>query len=615
MIRKLILVLALFTTVHSQTLRIDVAGELKDDSTKSKLQFFKTQAILTADKPLEIFCGPQTIKLSMDDPESGKYAINAEIFGLGPEYFNAEYKVNLALSDTIPLPPIPVRGTISALYKIAIIDDTTQIQSSEPANDDTTAWGVSESIHYRTHWLRGSFADYNWNIWMSYLELVYDRYRYSYSLSSSEKIDIYFHPESEMASQTNPPGYFAIFPRNMRIDAVFGHDINSITPQPAAELLIYRLWGYGPRWMNIGFSRYYSDDHLQMRYIARNIKADRLAKLLSNSQWLEGDTSQVIVSSFCRYLADTYPIAKFMELYRDATDIDFVSRFAKVYKIEFSEAISEFLEFSKKYVPQKDELEYYASIYMRQGEYAKAAEYLKEDKRHIDLSLCLFWLGDYGGAAHEMGVADKSSDDCPQNVGLANYRLAAGEYLLQSNLDKNKPLCFFRSLIRDCKQASVQLGTMCLDDGKIADADSTLKSVKDNDINSPDYFIEAGRLRLYRGEDADSLLKIAAAFALDQISSQPQEPISYLYAGQAFMYLGDYNRAEENLNTALFLEKRPYYTGCILLELGRLMDLQGRRDDALDFYNQSESIKAGAYQKYLAKKYKAQPFAMKPEGN
>lgn len=615
MLRKIILILALFATAQSQTLRVEIQGDLKDDSTKTKIPIIDTQVLLSPEKPAEVFCGPHTIKLSIADPDSGKYALAAEIFGLGPDYYSVEHNLNLGLEDPMPLPPIPIKGRAIALYKITVLDDTSSIPTLEPAEGDTTAWGVSESIHYRTHWLKGSYADYNWNIRMGYLELIYDRYRYSYSLSSSEKINIYFHPDIESSPQIIPARQFSIFPRSLRIDAVFGPEINSVTPQPGAELLMYRLWGYGPRWMNIGFSRYYGDDHLRMRDIARKVKASNLPKLFVDPRWLESNTGQVVVGAFCRYLVDSFEISKFMELYRGSTELDFPLQFAKYYKQDFNKALSVFIEFSKKYTPKESEIEYFASQYMHMGNYEVAAKYLEEAKKLKDLALCKFWLGDYAGAAREAGFPNPFSPDCSKDVGIANYRLAAGEFIVQDNLENTIPVNFFKSLTRDCPQAKTQIASMFLDGSEILEAHNEIDSIKIEDIKSPEYFVEAGRLHLMKGDSADSLLTIAASIALEQISAQPQEPISYLFAGQAFMYLNDFDRAEENLNTSIFLEKRPFYQGCILIELGRLMDLQGRRDEAIDYYKQVGMIKAGAYQKYLAEKYMINPYSIKLSGN
>jgi tetratricopeptide (TPR) repeat protein len=615
MLRKIILILALFATAQSQTLRVEIQGDLKDDSTKTKIPIIDTQVLLSTEKPAEVFCGPHTLKLSIVDPDSGKYALDAEIFGLGPEYYSAEYNLNLGIDDPMPLPPVPVKNRTMALYKITVLDDTSSIPTLEPAEDDTTAWGVSESIHYRTHWLKGSYADYNWNIWVGYLELVYDRYRYSYSISSSEKINIYFHPDPESSPQIIPAKRFSIFPRALRIDAVFGPEINSVTPQPGAELMIYRLWGYGPRWMTIGFSRYYSDDQLRMREIAGKVKVGSLTKLFAGPRWLESDTGQIVAGAFCHYLVDSFEISKFMELYRGSTELDFPMQFAKYYKQDFNKALSAFIEFSKKYTPKEGEIEYYASQYMHMGNFDAAAKYLEEGKNQKDLTLCKFWLGDYAGAAREIGFPNHFSPDCSKEVGIANYRLAAGEYVAQNNSKNQAPVNFFKSLTHDCPQAKTQLASMFLDSSEILEAQNEIDSIKIEDIKSPEFFIEAGRLHLMKGISADSLLTIAASIALEQISAQPQEPISYLYAGQAFMYLKDYDRAEENLSTAIFLEKRPFYQGCILIELGRLMDLQGRRDEAIDNYKQVGMIKAGAYQKYLADKYLANPYSIKLSGN
>jgi tetratricopeptide (TPR) repeat protein len=599
-------------SVMSQVLRLEINGELKGDSQKT-LPIFHARPLLPIDKPTEILSGPYTLRLTAQKADSAKYKISAELLGLGPDFRDSQYDMKLALKDPITLPPLPVKGNVNVIYRLMLLDDSSKTVSTEPDMSDTSSWGISVSVHYRTHWLKNSFADFNWNLKMGYLELIYNRYRGSYSLSSFDKIDYYLHPDTQTSAYLDPESHYAIQPRARRIDLVYGHDIDAATPRPAAELLIYRLWGYGPRWMVTGFAGYYSDNLLTMRKLAHNFRPRELADRLSSEAWVDSDTGQIVTGAFVRWLIDNQILSKFIELYKGTTSLDFKLRFEKIYGQKIEDALRSFLEYSGGYKPKQAELEYYASEYMAQGHYGEASEYLQEifdttqdirvrQSSRKNLALCKFWLGDYAGAWESIMGTGPHTENCCENELLAKNMYVASQNIVDS------PRYVYDELLEmppcpSCLEANLAIASILLDDGNFKGAESYLEQIEGKIDITPDYLIALGTLRKMQGNAADSILTTAAMISLKSAELQPQEPANYLSAGQAFMLLGQYGRAEENLNIAYFLEKRPYFIGCTLLELGKLMDLEGKRDKAQEYYRDVLDIKAGGYQKYLAKKY------------
>jgi len=73
-----------------------------------------------------------------------------------------------------------------------------------------------------------------------------------------------------------------------------------------------------------------------------------------------------------------------------------------------------------------------------------------------------------------------------------------------------------------------------------------------------------------------------------------------------------YEKADEYFQVSLFLESRPYYLGILLLDLGRLEDLRGNRDKAMEYYTKLSKVNAGAYQRYLAQRYFQTPYSLMP---
>ncbi len=600
--KALILFLVIFVpSAFGQTLHIGLSGVLQHSATKNEI--FRSQFLFPADQSLEIFTGPYTIRFSAEKMAQGGYNITAEFFGLGPDYHNAIYNLEIPMADSIPVLPLPVKDGDSIKYTVALLDDTSSISTAEPLTSDTTAWGTSVTIHYQTHWLKGSYADFLWNVKMGYLEDVYNRYRSSFKLSEFDKIDYYLHPTPQTAAYLNPKTDYAIQPKARRIDLVFGADIDVASPRLAAELLLYRMWGYAPRWMVTGFAGYYDDNFLQMRKLADSFKPSELAAKFADESWVDSDTGRIVTGAFSRWLADSRIFSKFMELYRQSTALNFQSKFRDIYNESFERAAAKFLEFAKSYKPKEDELEYYASEYMGHGNYKRARDYLleackmpdSESKPWHQLILSEYWLGDYKSAA---GIKpDSSAFNCDEAILKMNISMADGIF---------DPLTTYKTHpeeILRCGQAIMVLSMHYLDRGDIESAQKAMDRIYENDKNSIEYFIALGRLKVMQGRPADSILTMAAAIALNRAQTQPQEPVNYYLAGQAFLLMNNYDKAKENLDISNFLENRPYFRGLTLLELGKLADLQGQRDEAKDYYQKVLNIKAGAYEKSLAEKY------------
>jgi tetratricopeptide (TPR) repeat protein len=154
-----------------------------------------------------------------------------------------------------------------------------------------------------------------------------------------------------------------------------------------------------------------------------------------------------------------------------------------------------------------------------------------------------------------------------------------------------------------CPQNALACASSLMDRGEIDWAAAVLDSLTGDVTNTIDYAMAVGRLRILRGQSGDSILTQVAAMCLSRARAIPQDPMNYYMAGQAFSLMCQLEKSKENLDVSLFLERRPYFVGTTILELGRIADLRGDRDEAKRYYNQVISMNAGAYQKRLAQKY------------
>ena len=259
----------------------------------------------------EIFTGPYTLKISPTADSEGKYVLVVELSGLGPDFKNFRYPLKLAVGEKMIIPSVPVKNDASINYTFVIQDDTSSMRKSNYSLNDAEIWGLSASIHYLTRWVKGSLADYMWNIKMSYLENTYDQYRNSYKLSTSEKIECFIHPEPTDDVYLDPDLHYTILPNSNRIDLIYGHDIDALTPAPAAEFLIYHLWGYGPRWMVTGLAHYYEDGKLELRKFVDQLDPAETLADFDRHDWVNSDTGTVFCGGFVNWLFSTRSFSNF----------------------------------------------------------------------------------------------------------------------------------------------------------------------------------------------------------------------------------------------------------------------------------------------------------------
>ncbi|UCC79357.1 MAG: hypothetical protein JSW64_13965, partial [Candidatus Zixiibacteriota bacterium] len=392
----------LVSSVQSKTMRIGLSAELID--TDAKLPIFEAEFLMPEGDESEIFTGPYTILLDFEENIPGQYDFKANLYGLAPDYNIFEYDFSLEPREKMLIPSLPVKEGSNVNLFVTLLDDTSQVMKTKFPSEDTSLWDVSESIHYLAHWVKGSLIDFKWRKVITYLEFIYDKYRKSYRLSEFEKIDMYVHPEPTDEVYMDDERYYSIKPRSRRIDLVYGHHIKAATPAPGCELLVYRLWGYGPRWMVTGLANYYNDNMLRIRDFIKDYRKPEILGLLKDEERVENDTGSIITGALVFWLLQNESFAEFKNLYIKSTALDFETKFEDVYKYPFDEMLGRFIDYVTDYNPAKGELDYYASQFFGQGDMIRAKEYYEELSARDDsdraaglekLATCYFWLGNY----------------------------------------------------------------------------------------------------------------------------------------------------------------------------------------------------------------------------
>jgi tetratricopeptide (TPR) repeat protein len=586
-----------------EILRIELLGDLAVNDKSSPV--FHGTFLIPEGEEREIFTGPYTVGLVWEEVDSGRYDFTARLYGLGPEFHISEYNISLRTSENMLLPSVPVKEETIVNYRITLLDDTTKAVNTEYSLSDSSLWGVSQSTHYNTHWVRGSLIDFTWNKEFRYLEFIYNKYRESYKLSEFEKIETYIHPQPTDEVYLDSAYYYSIQPRKRRIDLVYGHDIKAATPVPACEFLVYRLWGYGPRWMVIGLAKYYDDNMLIIRDYIADFDKDRLLDILKDENRVRNDTGMVITGALAFWLLQNESFIEFKNLYTKSTTLNFENRFEDIYGYDFDELLERFLKHAQNYNPAQGELDYYALLYFNQKNLKKAKGYyeelaiLGEGDRIANLKklgACQFWLGNFSAADTIYDMLLSLGDDSPETYFMkGDLSLARGE--------PDMAFGFFNtSLEKEFATGGLR---------KTDSAFVLLKKIEEQAGRLLEYNLETANMKIVKGEDADSLLNNVIKRAINMSNKSSDDPRPYAISGRAYSLSGDYESSILQFNTAYFLETNPYFQSFILLEMGKTEDTLGDREQAKQYYRRILDSGGGEYHKTLAEKYLSSAFRRK----
>ncbi len=605
-----IIVLFLTISLQAKVLRLEINCQLKE---LSVVPIFNASIIVPLEQNEDIFAGPYTLRLNASQDSTGIYSLAVNLIGLGPDFHNYQHNIFLSRTQPSSLPPAPVKGNVFASYSIRLLDDTTQIIVNEPPSSDSSAWQSAPTIHYMTHWIRNSLADFTMDSRMSYMEDIYNKYRGSFQLSSSEKIDLYFHPETISYPYIDPRLHYSIIPQTMKINMIYSHTIDVADPRPGAELLMYKLWGYGPRWMVTGFAGYYFDNQVRLNQFFKNLKIEDIVYRLGDESWVDSDTGRIFCGAFAHWILDYSSPSSFSNLYRQSTALDYQAKFQTVYGLSIATAMKDFFSYCKKYKSTDAELGYYGQLYFDQNDLNRAEWYYSQlvtvngsdtERNYRYLATCQFWTGDFIAAENTFSKMYGKFKHNPEHLDfMANMEICQGKYeKAYGNYDKS----YYEG---HYSPAGFHLASILLDRGLVDSAATIMSGLGDNVKSSIEYLVESARINIIRGLPSDSLLHRAVNIALNRVQNVPAEPRNYFWAGRALALLGQFDKAKENLDVSYFLEKRPFYLSYTLLELGKLSDLSSQRDKALEYYNQVLGISGGEFQKWLAKKYIAAPYS------
>lgn len=509
--------------------------------------------------------------------------------------FSAEYGLPARIDS--------IRGKEGAVYSFVI-------RPLAPVEVDTAycpfihrvegAFERQPSAHLDLLYVPQSFGHFYWTSVKGLFESFYRQFQAQFKLTLPGKVNVFLCPCLLNSVIWDTRFGQSIDPTRNTAYSLFAKDVNSTDPFLVTHGAVLRTFGYAPPFISEGWGNYLSFAEFDMKRLLADGTAPSLDSMLDTYTYLKADPmlADRMSATFVKFLIDTYGQGKLKEFYRSVHDLNLRHQLTDVYGLTVGELDSAW----RHYV---DTL---SIAYSRLGSEAQKAEVMFNYRRMEDyaeamlarapavvdsqysysvLTRARFFSGDYYGAV-ESAEAQLQLDRT-----LSRNWLAPASYLMMNGLyDRSREYLLNGLAVDSTDQMLVfNLALNALYTGDTTQAESLFVEI----VSDPSGRVAQGESRILLGEllmdgsAADSaramtLFSEARQAYLQQLQANESSPSVYMWLGVASMGFGDNDNAYNWLQTALFIETRPFYIGMINLWLGKLMDVMGDHEAAEEYY-------------------------------
>lgn len=617
---SLLLFLASSSQLPAVNFRATVEISAVNAQRKAALQLAKGEFVCQEGQRFSWFGGGLTLRITPFLLQDNTVQADLEIITLGSQRFTKLLRENLKLRQKFTLREIPAKS--GDYYQLELILD---LAAKPPANpfplEDTTVWGVDESIHFLVHFVRGSLGDYDWNPVASLLEAMNRLGKEDLNLYYSDKALLYLCPEEIPEGIWQSPTGFGVRPADNEIFILHNRERRAAGPRPIDVLAFYKLWGYAPDFVVYGASGYHANPHFEAKMLLEKGRAGPLERFL-RPMYFWGEEFEAGLSqsaSFMRFLIDSYGITRFRTFYERSWDLNLESCFDDIYGEAFPQLEKDWRFFLKKYVPTISDLGLFAESGLFIRNYRQVLPYWEQMYRlHPDdhdisyrLGTCYYSLGDYSNALKlykNLKALPDSSAETSYMVGdallqLGNLKSAAQEYLSAV------------ALYPTYAPAHKKLGEIALFRGDLDVACENLRLAlgytRETEFLSDIYFLWAECLEKTKASpNPDSLRQLGLIFAKNKVGIDPGLALSYIYLAEAYLLSDSVELALPLLDKAWELESKPYYSARILIDYGKAYDLLDQRGRAKEYYRKAKKLPCGFLNRKTAEEYLRRPFKL-----
>lgn len=580
-----------------------------------------------ADRSLHTFLVNIGLDLRVEavDTQAVEFTAHLVTVGKTPYNYSNRYRIEYNLPARIENIP----GRNDSYYQLLI--SPRRIVEIDTAScpydaDAESLFTFDPAANFDIYFVENSLADFHWNRIKQYLEAENARFRRLIDLNSPGKISFYLCPCPLNTVAWDDRFGYGLDPGRLRVFSIYTHDYISADAILANMTQLLHFWGYAPPFLVEGLAGYFEFSGYEMKKLRADEAVPDIKKMLTTRGYLriEPVTAEKVASSFIRYLVDSFGISRLRQVYERSDDLTLLRNIEMVYDMPLDSLRAGWYYYLDTVSLSRSAFDFYAGREATLGRKDKHLEYLTrmleyDDSRadSIDtrqkLGMANYFYGDYyeAEAAYETLLKIDSSRLEYWQV-LGNLRLLNGEY-------DSAWLAFDSVFALDSTYASARLlqaGIAAIrgDSARALQLAEKYYEIEKSPVARTEFLLFIGRLKESPGPDHDSAAAVRAfsdalIWANDVIRKVPDDPAHMMRVGLAHVGLRQYDKARGYLELAAFIEARAYYRGRMYLELGKLYDLLGERELALEAYRTCLANQSALWQHELSRRYIEQPYS------
>ncbi|SYZ72694.1 hypothetical protein TRIP_C20809 [Candidatus Zixiibacteriota bacterium] len=553
------------------------------------------------------------------DSQSALFTADLVTVGVTPFNYAKQYRVEYNLSARIENIP----GKNGSIYQLLISPRGLVDISAPPCEYDpdlTDQFTTEPSANFQIYCVPNSLADYRWNNIKNYLETEYTRFRSAFDFNSPGQMNLFLLPCPSSSVNWDKRFGYMLDPGRGSIYTIYNHGYISTDAMLPNMLKLLRIWGYAPPFVVEGLAGYFEFWPYEMKKIAREGKIPEIKNILTTEGYYAIDpvTAEITAGSFMKFIADKYGMNAVRRIYKESDDLTLANNLQKICQISLDSLQAEWTHYVDTLELNRRQFDFYAARAGATFRIDQQIEYYREmtkyDSNRADsidtwkkLAAVCYQFGRYYDALDGYRLLVKL--DSARSI---YYQILGNLYLIDGQYDQAWS-ALDTVLLKDSTYATARLlqAKITAIRGDTAGAIRIAEKVYDIEKSVPgkiEFLLFMGKMEGSPGvwrdtAKAENHFSEALGMTLQMMAQIPDDPTYKIRAGLASLGLHEYDKAGQYLDVAYFTEQRSYYLGEVLLALGNLEDLQGKRKAATEYYQQGLRLPLAVYQRDLCTKY------------
>ncbi|MCK4632524.1 MAG: hypothetical protein KAT79_04595 [candidate division Zixibacteria bacterium] len=623
-----VLIIALVSAASAETgVKYAIATYQHDAVAETNVLLLADTIVCQVGLPVSGFLTSFSAELEVIEADTAQATFNVHVITLGPnantysKAFTAEYGLPARIDG--------ISGKNDSKYSLVLVPiesveiDPAICEFDHRSSDD---FRFLPTAHTDIHFVSNSLGDFYFDAVKEVMETQYRLVRAAFNFDLPGKYSVYLCPCPVKTVIWDKRFGMAIDPTRSTAFAIYSHELNSTDPFVLILTAILRNWGYAPPFLAEGMAGYQSTSVYDIKKIIAEGKAIPLADLIGTYDYYQADPflADRTATSFVNFLINSYGLDMFSDLYQQADDLNLREKIETVYQVSLDSLESEWQNAIDLTEININDLGYQAYLAEMMFDYPSMLKYCQAASEFIStsqdsirtlsqLKRAYFFNGDYYGATEVQQLLT------PLQPSMAINLMAEGSYKMMNALYSEAIEDFNKALQLDSthQMSRFNLAIAHINTGNDSTAISLFREV----IASAGKEGAQGESRVLLGnlllksndendrKEAERVLSEAQSIFAGALQTNRASASSYMWIGVASCGLGQLEGAITYLETALFLESRPFYLGLINLWLGKAHDLNGDHTRAREYYGRTLGVPSAAYHQDEARRYLETPFS------